>query len=151
MDLTYVSFGVCLCNTLFVMPFDFVKTKYQKFNSSNLSTPLSTFIRDVLKKDGIRVFYRGSLVKIVQYNINAFFTVQLFERLLKSYKEWFINKRNSIFFLEAFILNHSAFSLTVPSAITPSDSLTILIALLILLSFDWSRDVSLRSSVFLRR
>lgn len=69
------------------MPFDYVKTQYQKFNSSNLGIPLSTFAKDILKKDGIRAFYRGSLVKIIQYNINAYFTVQLFERLLKSYDQ----------------------------------------------------------------
>jgi hypothetical protein len=67
------------------MPFDYVKTQYQKFNSLNLSKPFSTFVKDTWKKDGVRAFYRGSLVKIIQYNINAFFTVQLFERLLKSY------------------------------------------------------------------
>lgn len=69
------------------MPFDYVKTQYQKFNSCNLGIPISTFAKDIWKKDGIRAFYRGSLVKIIQYNINAYFTVQLFERLLKSYDQ----------------------------------------------------------------
>jgi hypothetical protein len=67
------------------MPVDFVKTHYQKFATSIKGTPMWVFAKEIYRSGGVRQFYRGGLVKIVQYNINAFFTVQLFERVLRSY------------------------------------------------------------------
>jgi hypothetical protein len=80
-----VSLLVCLCNTACVMPVDFVKTHYQKFSNSRKGTPISAFILEIYRTGGIRHFYRGGAVKIIQYNINAFFSVQLFERVLRVY------------------------------------------------------------------
>lgn len=86
LDLTFVSTLVCLCNTACVMPADFIKTHYQKCVNSTTGISMNKFAREIYKVGGIKQFYRGGLVKIVQYNINAFFTVQLFERVLRAYE-----------------------------------------------------------------
>jgi hypothetical protein len=44
LDLTFVSTMVCLCNTVFVMPVDYIKTHYQKFDNSSKNTAISQFV-----------------------------------------------------------------------------------------------------------
>jgi hypothetical protein len=68
------------------MPLDFIKTHYQKFSNFNKGS-LSSFVRKVYKSGGLKLFYRGGSIKIIQYNINAFFSVQLFERVLRAYNK----------------------------------------------------------------
>lgn len=75
-ELTVVSLMVCLVNTIFVMPADYIKTHYQKYGSKEVSS-IWKFVLRAYKKNGISGFYRGGAVKIVHYNINSMLTVPL--------------------------------------------------------------------------
>lgn len=73
----HISVLVCLVNTLMVMPADYVKTHFQKYNSAAKQVSVVKFVGECYKKEGIMGFYRGGGVKMVHYNINGLITVPL--------------------------------------------------------------------------
>jgi len=76
--------GVCLVNTFVVMPADFIKTHYQRFNDHPYQKPtLGDFIRETIKTKGIKGFYRGTSVKLMHYNFNAMITVPMMEKMIR--------------------------------------------------------------------
>ena len=83
-----VSLGVCVTNTFVVMPADFIKTHYQRFNEQSYQKPtLSEFIKETLKTKGVKGFYRGTSVKLLHYNLNALITVPMMEKMIRMMDE----------------------------------------------------------------
>jgi hypothetical protein len=82
--------GVALINTLFVMPVDCIKTHYQQFrpmdNQPVNKTSLREMTAQIYHKYGIRGLFKGWESKLIQYNINSYFTVAIFESTLKKYE-----------------------------------------------------------------
>lgn len=84
-ELAMVSLLVCMVNTIFVMPADYIKTQYQRYGSSQLrSKSMYDFAQRCYKINGLAGFYRGGAVKMVHYNINSFLTVPLMEKILRA-------------------------------------------------------------------
>lgn len=82
----FISFLVCVVNTIIIMPADYIKTHYQKFNQTEVNKlSLREFIYRNYLRIGIAGFYRGGFIKIIHYNINAMLTVPLMEKLLRNY------------------------------------------------------------------
>jgi len=70
---------VCFVNTAFVMPIDYIKTHFQKYSeNAKVNIKFYSFALSSFKEGGIKGFYRGSGVKIIQYNLNSLLTVPLF-------------------------------------------------------------------------
>jgi uncharacterized protein YyaL (SSP411 family) len=68
------------------MPADYVKTHFQKYgHEGDKAQKVWSFTLKTYREIGLKGFYRGGGVKIVQYNINSFFTVPLFEKMLRKY------------------------------------------------------------------
>jgi hypothetical protein len=64
------------------MPFDFIKTSFQKdHHESNKS--LIEFIKNTIRDKGIKVFYTGWQVKLLNYLIQSVFFVNLYYKLEK--------------------------------------------------------------------
>ena len=82
-ELAFVSLMVCLINTLFVMPADYVKTHCQKHGSEEKKTSMLEFCLKCYRKNGFMGFYRGGAIKMAHYNINSMLTVPLMEKLLR--------------------------------------------------------------------
>ena len=81
-----VSCCVSLVNTGFVMPVDYLKTQFQK-NGSSERPQLKKLIQQRYQSSGVRGFYIGWQVKLIQYTINSIFTVGIFESLMNDYKK----------------------------------------------------------------
>ena len=87
-ELFVISSLVCLTNTFSVMPFDYVSVHFQKYSEKKQKkVSVMEFVKEVRKTKGLLEFYRGSGVRLIQYNINAYFTVALFEILLKDFSK----------------------------------------------------------------
>jgi flagellar biosynthesis protein FlhB len=87
-ELAVVALCVCLVNTLFVMPADYLKTHFQKYNMElTKQMALREFIVLVYRKNGIRGFYRGGSVKVIHYNINSMLTVPMMEVMLRMIRD----------------------------------------------------------------
>lgn len=87
LDLLMVSVGVGVVNTAVIMPIDFVKTYTQKFQEIN-NNSLSGFKREIfslLDAKKIRLLYAGYSIRLFHYIINAAFTVNLLDYLVKKY------------------------------------------------------------------
>ncbi len=82
-ELAIVSMMVCLINTLFVMPADYVKTHCQKYDCEPSSKNMWNFCLKCYRRNGLMGFYRGGAIKMVYYNINAMLTVPLMEKVLR--------------------------------------------------------------------
>ena len=83
-ELTAISMMVCLTNTAFVMPLDYIKTQYQR-NNAQTKGNLLNFIFSEVKRVGVKGMYIGWNFKLIQYNINSFFSVMILEQLLNRY------------------------------------------------------------------
>ena len=69
---------MCFTNTFFVMPMDYIKTHFQKYTlKAETKIGLGAFIRSNYRSKGLRGFYRGGMVKIIHYNIQAMLTVPM--------------------------------------------------------------------------
>ena len=79
-----VSIAVSLVNTAFVMPVDFIKTHFQKFKGSEKPS-FKEIVGNRYMEVGLRGFYIGWQVKLIQYTINSMFTVAILERHLNDY------------------------------------------------------------------
>ncbi len=64
------------------MPFDFIKTSFQKDHHDS-DKSVREFIKSNLKEKGIKVFYTGWQVKLVNYLIQSVFFVNLYYKLEK--------------------------------------------------------------------
>jgi hypothetical protein len=67
-------------NTVVILPIDAVKTNLQKINSSNARTILGV-VRYIYSRYGIKGFYTGWSLRLIQYMIHSGFTVSLLEKL----------------------------------------------------------------------
>lgn len=64
------------------MPFDFIKTSFQKDHYDS-SKSVREFIKTNIRERGIKVFYTGWQVKLVNYMIQSVFFVNLYYKLEK--------------------------------------------------------------------
>lgn len=62
------------------MPFDYVKTNFQKEKCEKIRSVLS-FMRDSIKEKGFYLLYTGWQVKLVNYIVQSFFFVNLYYKL----------------------------------------------------------------------
>ncbi len=75
-----ISILVGIINTLFIMPFDCVKTQQQK-NTTSGRTRLFKAMQDLYRKYGISGLYNGWKVRLFHYVVHASFTITILERL----------------------------------------------------------------------
>lgn len=67
-------------NTLFVLPLDCVKTHFQKVDSDHNLRITDVFLF-IVKRYGFRGIYVGWQVRLLQYIVNALFTITILEHL----------------------------------------------------------------------
>lgn len=88
LSLLLVSFQVGLANTAVNMPFDVAKTEMQKKNYTQ-ERRIFEVMKEVFKHHGVKGLYTGCQIRMIQYMIQAGFTVNLleyFDRIFKGQK-----------------------------------------------------------------
>ncbi|CAF3700759.1 unnamed protein product [Rotaria sp. Silwood1] len=83
-DLFMAGMIVGLVNTGTVMPFDYVKTQKQKFFQNNQST--IDIFKTTLKRNGIRRFYIGWKIYLIQYAIVAILNVNILDKFERTFQ-----------------------------------------------------------------
>lgn len=78
-QLLLVSFSVGVVNTIFVQPFDYLKTKIQQKQNCRISAIETA--RNTFKTHGFSVFYTGWRVRMVHYMVQSVLTVNIYEIL----------------------------------------------------------------------
>lgn len=82
-ELNKISFFVAFLNTLFVMPFDYVKTNIQKEKYILESNNIFKFLKYTINNYGLKSIFTGFQFKIIHYIVQAVFQVNLFYRIEK--------------------------------------------------------------------
>lgn len=76
LEMLVISFLVAVCNTIVILPFDYVKTQAQKENYIKVNGTLR-FLRLECKFYGISIVYSGWKAKLLHYIIQSSFNVNL--------------------------------------------------------------------------
>lgn len=74
-ELLLISIPIGVVNTALVMPFDYVKTRYQKKNP--VITGIIQTAKSEFKRHGARAFYRGGRFRLIQYMFRMIISVRM--------------------------------------------------------------------------